>query len=81
MYIRAYCCIIALLKLIMVIEMKTKQEIEKMKNEIQLKIEGVSNQMFEVCNCSHPSPSMEILSDEKRQLMAQYNILLEVLNG
>ena len=59
--------------------MKTQQEVEEMKNEIQLKIEGVSNQMFEVCNCSHPSPSMEILSDKKRQLMAQHNILLEVL--
>lgn len=60
--------------------MKTEQEIKEMKNEIQLKIDVVSNQMFEVCNYSYPSPSMEILSDEKRQLMAQYNILLEVLD-
>ena len=59
--------------------MKTEQEVEAMKSEIQLKIDEVSNQMFEVCNCLYPSPSMDTLADKKRQLMAQYNILLEVL--
>ena len=59
--------------------MKTKQEIEKMKDGIEARIQSVQNQISDVCYCDYPDQSIQNLSDKKRQLMAQYNILLEVL--
>lgn len=55
--------------------MKTQQEIEKMKSDIQNKIERTHQSALQ-----EPSyQDAEKWWDRKRQLMAQYNILLEVL--
>lgn len=56
--------------------MKTKQEIEKMKDEIQVKIDEAHQKAI---SAHHYSTSDEWF-DRKRQLMAQYNILLKVLS-
>lgn len=54
--------------------MKTRQEIEKMKFIIQDKISMCDIRYRDASNSER-----EKLMDYKRQLMAQYNILLEVL--
>ena len=55
--------------------MKTKQEIEKMKDDIQLKIDEIQERMARTNNIE----TLQNLSDRKRQYIAQYNILLEVM--
>lgn len=55
--------------------MKTQQEIEKMKDEIQKKIDKYAERMARTNNME----TLRDLGECKRQLMAQYNILLEVL--
>lgn len=55
--------------------MKTQQEIEEMKNEIQQRINSKEDMLRE----GVPYMDYEEISIEIKQLMAQYNILLEVL--
>lgn len=55
--------------------MKTQKEIEKMKDDIEGKIQDTQKQIYSLMNIH----SEHSLYDKKRQLMAQYNILLEVL--
>ena len=55
--------------------MKTQQEVEKMKDDIQRKIDEFMERMSRTNNIE----TLRDLGDRKRQLMAQYNILLEVL--
>lgn len=55
--------------------MKTQQEVEKMKDGIQEHIEYMHKRALQ--ESSHQDA--EKWWDSKRQLMAQYNILLEVL--
>ena len=59
--------------------MKTQQEIEEMKDNIEIRISETTLQMVNICENALYTPSLSDLSDKKRQLMAQYNILLEVL--
>lgn len=59
--------------------MKNKFEVEQIKIRVERDIQKIQAQISDVCHNQYPSPSIEILSDKKRQLMAQYNILLEVL--
>ena len=59
--------------------MKTAFEVEQIKIKIEQEIQKVQLQISDVCHCEYPTQSIEHLSDKKRQLMAQYNILLEVL--
>lgn len=56
--------------------MKTKQEIEKMKDEIQVKIDEAHQKALS----AHHYRTSDEWFDRKRQLMAQYNILLKVLS-
>ena len=55
--------------------MKTEQEIEKMKFDITEKIESLQVKLRD-CKCEF---SYNTVSVEIKKLMAQYNILLEVL--
>lgn len=55
--------------------MKTQQQIEEMKNEIQKKIERAQN----MARNAHELSDSNYWLDLKVQYMAQYNILLEVL--
>ena len=59
--------------------MKNKIEVEQIKIRVEQDIQKVQAQISEICHSQYPSHSIEMLSDKKRQLMAQYNILLEVL--
>lgn len=55
--------------------MKTQQEIEKMKDEIGIKISDTSSRMNKLSDLRE----LQKLSDIKRQRIAQYNILPKVL--
>jgi len=55
--------------------MKTQQEIEEMKNEIQQKIQRKQERLCK----ANDQFSYESIHSQIKQLMAQYNILLEVL--
>lgn len=56
-------------------KMRTQQEIKKMKDDIVREI----NKYHECMDRANNMETFRGLSDRKRQLMAQYNILLEVL--
>lgn len=55
--------------------MKTKQEIEKMKDDIQVRIEKTQDKLAD----AKDEFSFNIFAKDKIRLVAQYNILLEVL--
>ena len=55
--------------------MKTKQEIENMKFSILAKLNELSERIVRTSD----DDILLLLTDKRRQLMAQYNILLEVL--
>lgn len=55
--------------------MKTQQEIEEMKRKLNRDIEELTERMVRTNN----TLTIQDLGDRKRQKMAQYNILLEVL--
>lgn len=59
--------------------MKTEQEIREIKLKIEQKIKAIQTQISDVCELQYPTPSLDRLFDTKRQLMAQYNVLHEVL--
>lgn len=59
--------------------MKTQKEIEQMKDNVQRKTNNVSAKIQEVIDGQLSEPSMVSLMNERAQLMAQYNILIEVL--
>jgi len=55
--------------------MKTQQEIEAMKNEIQ---QSIQINQERLCKANDQF-TYEVINSAIKQLMAQYNILLEVL--
>lgn len=55
--------------------MKTECEVEQMKENIQSKIKGIDLSL----EIEFDHDIVSYLLDNKRQLIAQYNILLEVL--
>lgn len=59
--------------------MKTQQEVENMKDDVCARIEMVNALISDVCDRQNGFPGLQSLQELKKQLLAQNEVLLEVL--